>query len=198
MLPLVFLLLAAVTATDAIPIAAARQRQAGETVTVLGLVTVPSARFRSPSDDNGFAVQDQTGGIWVSTKSDLRLREGQRVLVTGTLAVKARKLQIVPSNVQRLPGRELRVATGQVGPATLGFLITIEGRITRVVGDLPYGHKVFADDGSGETQVFLNASADFDAALFRPGRSIRVTGFASQYETTYELEPRSRRDVRIR
>jgi DNA/RNA endonuclease YhcR with UshA esterase domain len=181
-----------------IPVAAARQRAVGDTVTVIGLVTVPSGRFRSSSEDEGFALADRTGGIWISTATNLRLREGQRVLVTGPLAVRARKLQIVPTDVQRLPGRELTVATGQVGAATLGRLITIEGTITRTVSDPPYGHKVFLDDGSGEVQVFLNASTDIDptAAHLQPGRNLRVTGFGTQYESTYEVEPRSRRDIR--
>ena len=200
LLCLVFATIAQAATPDYIPVAAARQRAAGDAVTVLAMVTVPSARFQSSSDDKGFAVQDQTGGIWISTATDLGLREGQRVLVTGKAGVKARKVQIVATNVQRLTGSELRVATGQVGAATAGFIITVEGTITRTDDDKPYGYKVFLDDGSGETQVFLNASTDIDAAAkqFQRGRTIRVTGFSSQYETTYEIEPRSRADIQSR
>jgi hypothetical protein len=49
-----------------IPIASARTQKKGATLTVLGLVTVPSGDFRSSSADEGFAIQDQTAGIWVS------------------------------------------------------------------------------------------------------------------------------------
>lgn len=189
---------ASAAAPTYVPVAAARTIAAGEVVSVMGLVTVPSGRFRTSSDDEGFAIHDQTGGIWISTVTNRKLREGQRVLVTGTLGVKAAKIQIVAGDVQLLPGRDLRVATGRVSAATLGHIITVEGRITRVVADAPYGHKVFLDDGSGETQVFLNASTDIDpnASHLQRGRSIRVTGFGNQYETTYEVEPRSRRDIR--
>jgi DNA/RNA endonuclease YhcR with UshA esterase domain len=185
-----------------IPIAAARTRAHGTTVTVMGSVTVPSGDFRSSSADEGFAIQDQTGGIWVSVKKNPRLALGQTVIVTGTLGVSAGKLQIVPADSSGVTVRareQLRVATGQVGPATLGYLITIEGTVTSagIAADLPYGYKVFLDDGSGPAQVYVNASTNIDpnARYFQPGRRLRVTGFASQYDTAYEVEPRSRRDL---
>lgn len=67
-----------------------------------------------------------------------------------------------------------------------------------VEDDLPYGYKVFIDDGSGPAQIYLNASTNIDsrAPLYKPGRKIRVTGFGNQYGATYEVDPRSRRDVR--
>lgn len=202
---LAFLAMAQVSLAGAapafVPIAAARQQAQGTSVTVEGLVTVPSGDFRSSSSDEGFAVQDQTGGIWVSVTKNLHLRVGQRVRVSGTLGESEEKLQIVasPADVQRLPGQELRVATGQVGAATLGFLLTVEGTVTQPVEkDLPYGYKVFIDDGSGPVQIYLNASTDIDplSPWFKPGRKIRVTGFGNQYGTAYEVDPRSRRDIR--
>jgi DNA/RNA endonuclease YhcR with UshA esterase domain len=185
-----------------IPIASARDQAQGTTVTVMGLVTVPSGDFRSSSADEGFAIQDQTAGIWVSVKKNLRLRLGQRVVVTGTLGESAGKLQIVPADpaqVKPLPGNQLLVATGSIGTATLGDLVTIEGTITQsgVVADLPYGYKVFLDDGSGAAQVYLNASTDIDphAPYLKPGRKLRVTGFGNVYDTSYEVDPRWRRDI---
>ena len=91
------------------------------------------------------------------------------------------------------------MTTGQVGVATLGYLISVEGTITQdgVVVDLPYGYKVFLNDGSGVVQVYLSASTNIDprAPYLKPGRQLRVKGFSSQYNTTYEVEPRDRRDL---
>ena len=195
-------LCAAAAGPNYIPIAAARTQTQGTTVAVMGLVTVPSGNFRSSSEDEGFAIQDQTAGIWISVKKDLRLEIGQRVLITGTLGQSVGKLQIVPNSpadVEALPGVRLRVATGQVGVATLGYLISVEGTITQdgVVADLPYGYKVILNDGSGVAQVYLNASTNINprAPYLKPGRQLRVTGFGSQYNTTYEIEPRDRRDL---
>lgn len=182
-----------------IPIAAARTQSAGATVTVMGLVTVPSGAFRSSSEDEGFAIQDQTGGIWVSVKKNPKLGLGQKVLVTGVLGQSAGKLQIVPTASQTLPGSALRVATGQIGTATLGYIVTIEGTITEegVVADLPYGYKLYLNDGSGIAQVYLNASTNIDpkAPYLKPGKRLRVTGFGNQYDTTYEVDPRSKTDL---
>ena len=168
----------------------------------MGLVTVPSGDFRSSSGDEGFAIQDQTAGIWISVKKNLKFKVGQRVLVSGTLGQNFGKLQIVPNSladVKALPGVKLGVTTGQVGMATLGYLISVEGTITQdgVASDLPYGYKLFLDDGSGVVQVFLSESTKIDprALNLKPGRQLRVTGFGSQYNTTYEIEPRNRRDL---
>lgn len=184
-----------------IPIAEARQQAQGTAVTVEGLVTVPSGDFRSSSEDNGFAIQDQTGGIWVSLQKNLHLHLGQRVQVAGTLGESQQKLQIVadPAKVKALPGKELRVATGHVGAATLGFLITVEGTLTEPVQkDAQYGYKVFIDDGTGKAQVYINRTTDIDprAPYLKPGRTIRVMGFGNQYGTAYEVDPRSQSDVR--
>jgi len=193
--------LSAGAAPQWIPIAKARQQSPGTAVVVEGLVTVPSGDFRSSSGDAGFAVQDQTGGIWVSVTRNPGLPVGQRVRVSGTLGQNASKLQILAdaAGITRLPGRELRVATGQVGPATLGFLVSVEGTVTQpVVADLPYGYRLFLDDGSGPVQIYLNLTTHIDpkAPDLRPGRRLHVTGFGNQYNTTYEVDPRSRQDIK--
>lgn len=183
-----------------VPIAAARNATQGTNVTVMGLISVPSGRFRSSSEDEGFAVQDQTGGIWVSVKKNLHLHDGERVLVSGALGTAAGKLQIAsdPAQVKRLTGRALRVATGQIGSATAGHLVTIEGTITQAPQqDQQYGWKMMLDDGTGPILVYLNRSTDIDphAASLKAGRRLRVTGFGNQYDTWYEVDPRSRRDL---
>ena len=152
---------AAAAGLNYIPIVTARVQAQGTTVAVMGLVTVPSGDFRSSSGDEGFAIQDQTAGIWISVKENLKFKVGQRVLVSGTLGQSHGKLQIVPNSladIEALPGVKLRVATGQVGIGTLGYLISVEGTITQdgVLDDLPYGYKVFLNDGSGVVQVFLS------------------------------------------
>lgn len=193
-------LFAVLTAKPAyIPIAAARAQASGN-VTVMGLVTVPSGRFRSSSEDEGFAVQDQTGGIWVSIAKNLHLHDGERVVVSGALGTGAGKLQIAAdaTHVHRLAGKALRVATGSVGPYTAGDIITVEGTVTSAPEqDASYGWKMYLDDGTGAALVYLNASTDIDphAPALRKGRRLRVTGFGNQYDTHYEVDPRGRSDL---
>lgn len=197
------LLLALILTTPAFaqtPIAAARQQAQGSTVTVMGLVTVRPGDFSSSSGDEGFAIQDQTGGIWISVPNRLPLRVGQRVRVQGTLGTSNGKLQIVPAmpeGVEALRGDQLRISTGQVGAATLGYIVTIEGAIVRSESDDQYGWKLWIDDGSGEAQVYLNKGTHIDprAPYLQVGKRIRVTGFGNVYDTTYEVDLRSRRDI---
>ena len=76
---------AAAAGPNYVPIVTARVQAQGTTVVVMGLVTVPSGDFRSSSGDEGFAIQDQTAGIWISVQKNLKFKVGQRVLVSGTL-----------------------------------------------------------------------------------------------------------------
>ena len=48
-----------------IPIAEARSLPLGTIVTIDGVVTVPSGAFSSSTFDQGFAIQDRTGGMSV-------------------------------------------------------------------------------------------------------------------------------------
>src|SRR5262245_47388472 len=73
-------------AAAATPIAGARDLPLGTTVTVEGRVTVPSGLFSSASlEDQGFAIQDVTSGIWIRLDENLGIHLNQQVRVTGTL-----------------------------------------------------------------------------------------------------------------
>jgi len=192
---LVLVFATATLAEDAVPIAEARKERAGAVVTVIGLVTIAPGSFQSSTNDLGFALQDQTGGIWISVQEPLSLRLDQKVRVTGVLGEANKKLQLVPksaSDIVALQGRDLTVATGHVNEHILGFLVTIEGIVTSegLVADAPYGNKFFLDDGSGRAQVFLSSNIDPPRSL-RAGQRVRVTGFASRYEDAFEVEARS-------
>ena len=69
-----------------ISIAEARSLPLGTVVTVDGSVTVPSGAFSSSTGDQGFAIQDHTGGIYVSVADNLGFGLRQQVRVTGELA----------------------------------------------------------------------------------------------------------------
>ena len=65
--------LAAPVAARTIDIGAARGLPLGSTVTLKGTVTAPSGAFESGTF-KGFAIQDKTGGMYVSVVGDLGLR----------------------------------------------------------------------------------------------------------------------------
>jgi len=190
-------------ASDIITIAKARSLPLGTVVTVVGSVTVPSGAFESSSFDKGFALQDPTAGIYVSIADDLGLGIKQTVRVTGQLTDIFGLLAIVPAaptaviaynrgvNVKPLP-----LPTGSIGETTEGLLVGVAGTITQpVFSDLPYGYKVFIDDGSGEIQIFVNTNTGIDTSSLQPGQKIRVIGFSSQFDVEYEIAPRQPSDL---
>jgi len=188
-----------------ISIAEARSLPLGTVVTIDGSVTVASGAFSSSTFDQGFAIQDRTGGIYVSTSDNLGFAPRQQVRVTGTLAdtllpgllvlvdVTDVKVHGSGPKVQPLP-----VDTGDVGEATEGQIVRITGTITQpIVNDLPFGFIITVNDGSGEVNVFVCASTGIDVSGLSPGQTIEVTGFSGQFADHFEVDPRTQSDIRI-
>ena len=188
-----------------ISIAEARGLPLGTVVTINGSVTVPSGAFSSSTFDQGFAIQDRTGGIYVSTSDNLGFAPRQQVRVTGTLAdtllpgllvlvdVTDVKAHGSGPKVQALP-----VTTGGVGEATEGSIVRITGTITQpIVNDLPFGFIIVVNDGSGEVNVFVCASTGIDVSGLSPGQTIEVTGFSGQFADHFEVDPRFQTDIRV-
>lgn len=188
-----------------ISIAEARTFPLGTVVTVDGSVTVASGAFSSSTFDQGFAIQDHTGGIYVSTPDNLGFAPRQQVRVTGTLAENVLPGLLVLTNVTDTKAHgsgpkvhPLPVATGAVGEATEGKLVRITGTITQpVFNDLPFGYIIFINDGSGEVHSFVSASTGIDVSGLSPGQTVEITGFSGQFADHYEVDPRTQADIKV-
>jgi DNA/RNA endonuclease YhcR with UshA esterase domain len=187
------------------PITEARAQANGAEVTIEGFVTVPPGAFKSALEDEGFAVQDASGGIYVKVAEKQSFGLGSKVRVTGTLDEqnKLRILKAEPASVKLLDGTQQvspkTMGTGAVNEDTEGQLVQVSGNVTKTFqDDSPYGYKLYIDDGSGEVQVFVHVSAGFDKAALQAlsaGQRITVVGLTAQYETTYEVAPRQPSDL---
>lgn len=191
-----------VVAASTIDIGDARALPLGSTVTVKGTVTVASGIFESSTFDKGFAIQDKSGGIYVSIAADPGLQLRDQVEVTGQLAESFGLLILVPSNIkEKGHGRPVTpeaVATGSVNESTEGRLVVIEGAVSQAVSnDLPFGYKFYVNDGSGEIQVFISASTNIDLSGIVLGQQVRVSGFSGQFDTTYEVQPSIQSEIII-
>jgi hypothetical protein len=191
-------------AARSIDIGDARSLPLGSIVTLKGTVTSPSGAFQSGTFDEGFAVQDKTGGIYVSVSDDLGLQIRDQVEVTGQLTDSFGLLILtvtandVKSKGHGRPVAAESIATGTLDEATEGRLLQIAGTITQPVGnDLPYGYRIFVDDGSGEAQVFVYASTGIDVSGLQPGEAVRVIGFGAQFDDHYEINPRIPGDIQV-
>jgi DNA/RNA endonuclease YhcR with UshA esterase domain len=194
---------AAPSAPPLISIAAARALPLGSTVTVQGAVTVPAGAFGSGTFDQGFAIQDETGGIYVSIAANLGLAPRRMARVTGQLFDSFGLLTLVPAGPSGVKALGVgptvapqQLTTSAIGEASEGLLVAVVGTITEPVGnDLPYGYRVILDDGSGAVQVFVYASTGIDVSGLAVGQRVRVVGFSSQFDTHYEINPRMPGDI---
>jgi len=180
------------------PIAASRLQTAGTPVTVEGVVTVASGAL-----DDGYALQDASGGIYVLRTLGAAVKTGDKVRLSGRIVMpKSRQIAIDPARMDVLASgggsvpAPLDVKTGSVGPATEGRLIRVQGRIIgNVEDDQPYGWKIYLDDGSGRLLVFVTTVTRIDVKALRAGQHLRVTGFSGRYEQHTEILPRGAGDV---
>ncbi len=197
---------AAETTHRVVSIAHARTLPLGTVVTVDGSATTPSGAFESSFFDKGFGLQDRSAGIYVSLQTDLDIGPRTQVRVTGTLRDSFGLLILVPADpaVVKVHGkgpklRPLPLRTGAVNEASEGKLVRVTARITQPpASDLPYGYKFFVDDGSGELTIFVNVQTNIDLSRLTAGRIVTVTGFSSQFDTHYEIDPRFQADIALR
>src|SRR5689334_21322920 len=193
------------TSDKVISIAEARALPLGTVVTIDGSVTVASGAFSSSTFDQGFAIQDQTGGIYVSTNDNLGFAPRQKVRVTGELADTVLPGLLVLINVTETKAHgtgpkvaALPVATGGVNETTEGSIVRITGTITQpIVNDLPFGFIIVVNDGSGDINVFVCASTGIDVSGLSPGQTIEVTGFSGQFADHFEVDPRTQADIQV-
>jgi len=190
-------------AQHALSIAEARALPLGTVVTLEGTVTTPSGAFESSFFDKGFAIQDRTAGIYVSLQTDLGLTPRREVRVTGTLQDSYGLLILVPGASEDVSAcgwgfriHPSRVSAVEVSEATEGLLVTVTGKLEQApASDLPYGYKFDLRDASGVVHIFINLQTGIDVAALRTGQKLTVTGFSSQFDDHYEIDPRSASDI---
>lgn len=193
----------AAAATRATPIATARTLPLGTVVTVDGSATTPSGVYESSTFDKGFAIQDRSAGIYVSVAVDTHIAPRTKVRVTGELRDSFGQLILVVTDAATIrthgKGPKIHprpVATGAVGESTEGSLVTVAATVTQVpVQDPPFGAFFHIDDGSGDLTVFVTTQTGIDLSGLAVGQTVRVTGLSSQFDTHYEILPRSPADL---
>jgi hypothetical protein len=190
---------------QAVPIAYARTLPLGTVITVSGTATTPSGWLESSSFDKGFGLQDLSAGIYVSVTVNPGIFPRDKVRVTGELRESFGLLILVPADLTavKVLGKGLPVPpkwrlTGAVNEASEGSLVFVLAKVTGAPeSDLPYGYKFFVNDGSGELTVFVSTQPNIDLSRLAVGQIVKVTGFSGQFDTHYEIIPRSQSDLSI-
>lgn len=158
----------------------------------------------SATSDQGFVLQDDSGGVYVKVNRQPDIGSGTHVRVTGRVEERS-KLRIIdgaPDSVTKLDGtRQFTPPDVQTGAvkSNVGLLVYVSAQVSKpFTDDSPYGYELFIDDGSGSVKVFFHRSAGFEPATLKAlsvGQSIQVTGFAGRFESEYEVDPRQPSDV---
>jgi len=188
-----------------ISIADAKKLPRGSAINIAGTVTLASGTFRSSFSDEGFQIQDKTGGMYVSIKTNIHLAVGQKVRLTGTLTETPLKFQIVEtdeSRVQVIPGASranpIKLQTGAIAKTNIGKLIKITGKVSKPVDAvLPYGFRVSIDDGTGEIIAYVSTSTNISQTQFVTGQTVELIGIAGKFNEHYQIYPRSSADVKL-
>ena len=192
-------------APHVISIAQARALPLGTVVTVDGTATTPSGAFDSSFFDKGFGLQDFSAGIYVSLQTNLDVAPGRLARVTGTLQGQLRACSSWSPPVRRTSSSTARAPRSAAMDQHRRRRRVTEGRIVRVFGtitqaparDLPYGLQVLRQRRLGRAHD-LRQHPDRD----RPeqlgvGQIVSVTGFSSQFDTHYEIDPRFPADILV-
>ncbi|HXU33632.1 MAG TPA: hypothetical protein VN851_23940, partial [Thermoanaerobaculia bacterium] len=70
------------------------------------------------------------------------------------------------------------------------------GRVsTAPTVDGTFGYKLGVNDGSGEVQIFINTQTGIDPFTLSLNQLVAISGFSSQFDTHYEIDPRFPADI---
>lgn len=184
------------------PIALARALPDGARVTIAGV-----ALTASDFVDGGGYVADAGGGIAVLV-TDGAYARGELVTVSGTLEdrYQQRTLRAAAADLRSLAGASApaaqEVATGAVGEAWEGRLVSVVGTVRGSATTLSSGTAFDLDDGSGTARVLVPTSSGIDLAAWGAGATVRLVGVVGQRDSTgsgaagYRVQPRDPADVR--
>lgn len=198
----------AIASTPTLFIEQARRQPDAAEVIVTGVVTVPSGLFASSNGDQGFAIQDPTGGIYVSAEQTLDdLHLGDTVQVRGVLQDDGHNQRMLLLRECHLnhrpfpPIRPRKASLKAAGRSLDGQLVAVHGQITRPLkDDAPYGDRLWIADDTHEIQIYIPKSTQIDPeslSFLKPGQFIQVTGLSSQYDDNDEVMPRRQEDLTV-
>lgn len=187
--------------SSAVSVAKARAAPNGAVVTVDG-----TALTASTFHDGGGYVADGTGGIAILVEGGSFVADA-RVVVTGTVEDRfaQRTIRASAAGVVVLPAASViapaHVATGAIGEALEGTLVTISGVVRGVPTTLASGLAFDVDDGGGAVRVFVATATGIDTGAWVPGATVDIAGVVGQRDSSgtgtsgYRLMPRSAGDV---
>ncbi|MBX3056646.1 MAG: ExeM/NucH family extracellular endonuclease [Anaerolineae bacterium] len=186
-----------------VPIADARAGSNGQIFALEGQVIATNNTWNNAPE---WAFQDASGGIAAFFLADPPISLGDTVRMVATRGSFNNQEQMVTPlyffDVVSAgpPVAPISYTTGQVANGdSEGWLIEIEG----VVGNMPTScgsaYNITLDDGSGAATVRIESATGINLCNLgiQNGDMLGVTGFSTQFQTTYQVKPRSVGDLHL-
>ena len=193
------------------PIRAAFATQGtNDPVTISGRATVSAGQLQSRAFE--VAVQDTSGGIRIFSRTlDVRVREGDSLVATGTvkryrgdLELVATRVAVVPSAARMIQPRDVPIDVTQLERYP-GQLVRVRGRVD-ALGHSEGGQWLRLRDAAtarGTITVWVpaNHGARIDLSNVSPNDSLTVAGIVTSYQdntddpVVLQVVPRSGNDV---
>lgn len=176
---------------------------------LLGTVVAEPGLFDGFFTDKGFAIAMPSGGVYVISQALPSLRRGDTVKVVGTTTelYQMRVIQLTSSETAgdfKYTPAVVDIAVDQMDEYYVGRLVQIEGVITELKSDLPYGWKLFIRAKGGKESdtalVFISSTSKIDPRTesdFKEGENIEITGFFIKYKDELRLLPRDMKDIKF-
>ena len=174
----------------------------GQTVTVTGIVTVPSGVFSATRTD--VYIQDRTAGVNIFDFDYRELKLGDSLVVTGVVDIYNGKLELTDPQIQVVDSNHPLPAPQPITCRELdqtrnllGSLIVIHGASATSLIVEQGSNTLF--DTSGSAEMYVGSQSGVAGLLLAPD-TFSVIGIKSQYDaslpytTGYELIPRFRSD----
>ena len=195
----------------------------GTVVTTTGFVSVEPGILGSTTGESGFALQDTSGGLYVTVDPALGLdlsnvKPGRTIQITGTLGDLNGWVVLILENQEDLvastsggflffpqPSTLAEINSTDTTPEKETTIVAVEGSILAVTpvedaSSNPLGWDVTLEDSSGSGLSFLNLSAEHTVdqwPFFISGAEVRMTGVLLKDGTDYEVAPRGPYDLSI-
>jgi predicted extracellular nuclease len=171
------------------------------TVTVTGIVTVPSGVFATTKTD--IYIQDQTGGVDVYDYTVRDLKLGDSLVVTGTVTVYRGKVELTSPQIEWKDSNHVVPAPTPLTcnqmnhtRSKLGSLVVLHGVSSTSL--LVSGSTTLVDT-SGSAELYPNSTTDVNGFVMVQD-TFSLIGILSQYDASapynsgYEIVPRWRTD----
>ncbi len=186
----------------AVPISTARAGSNGQIFTLEGVVTAPNDTWNNAPE---WTLQDASGGIAAYFIATPAVALGDTVRMVATRGAYQNQEQMTNPTYFEIvssgpPVMPITYTTGQVASGSSeGWLVEIEGEVGSMPATCGSAYNITLNDGSGAATVRVESATGINlcALGIENGDMLGVTGFSTQFQTTYQVKPRSMSDLHL-